>query len=190
MLLHQPFISQTVDKPASSHWPSHRSFYATLSDRYHYRVLAVGQLGQTTATVGEVYLDGRFLCKVLRLEHLDFELEQRASLTTLYAQVRLVAEGFPPTLSTLVRLHCNPRSRRFCVEIWDELEPPKGSTHDFRVMQLIGFSDPITRNPILSAALHEPHRLERIEITFLADKDGRTLQVLEPMTRNISLESY
>ena len=51
----------------------------------------------------------------------------------------------------------------YCVELWETLEPPAGSAHDYRVLPLMGRDAPITRVPALVPRCTDIKALRGIE---------------------------
>jgi oxalate decarboxylase/phosphoglucose isomerase-like protein (cupin superfamily) len=65
-----------------------------------------------------------------------------------------------------VKLHYCPWVDAFQVEIWETLEPPGNSFHDFQVLDQMGRDCPITRVRAFNPALQEIKSLRQLELAF------------------------
>jgi mannose-6-phosphate isomerase-like protein (cupin superfamily) len=162
-----------------------RYLSATRSSRYRYTVSEVRSGSTLTAMKGQVFLGGEPLCNMLRLEYsaqrlLELAREHGRSLgPTLRAWTRLAgAGGANPVESTIV-LHFDAIAGAYCVELWQTLEPPSGTTHDYRVAPLMGRDAPITRVPALAARLGDMKALRQIE--FAVREDDRQYPTSRPI---------
>jgi mannose-6-phosphate isomerase-like protein (cupin superfamily) len=152
-----------------------RYLSATRSSRYRYAVSEVRSGATLTAMKGQVFFGGEPLCNVLRLEYsaqrlLELARERGRSLgRTLRAWCKLwTFEGANPVESNIV-LHFDAVVGAYCVELWQTLEPPDGSAHDYRVQPLMGRDAMITRVPALVPQLADIKALRGIEFAVRED---------------------
>ncbi|MGI9064255.1 MAG: hypothetical protein ACR2FQ_10660 [Pseudonocardiaceae bacterium] len=136
-----------------------RYLSATRSSRYRYAVSEVRSGSVLTALKGTVFFGGVPLCSMLRLEYsaqrlLEVARERGRSLgPRLPAWVRLTGADPADAVDANIVLHYDAVVGAYTVELWETLEPPQGSTHDYRVLPLLGRDAPITRVPALVPAL-------------------------------------
>jgi mannose-6-phosphate isomerase-like protein (cupin superfamily) len=134
---------------------------ATRSSRYRYNVQEVrGQL-DINVLKGEVYLDGKFLCNFLRVEY----RASRFIRGELLSYINLLPEDLPPTAATIKLTYC-PWIDAYQVEIWESLETPDNTSHDVKVLDMMGYQGSITRIPAFNAALKNIKQLKRLELAF------------------------
>ena len=142
------------------------------SARYRYKVEEVRTRINILALLGEVYLDGQFLCRFLRLEYHAARLaeaareEHRLLGDRIRAWVRVQCDGTAQAVETHVTLHRDVARQEYAVELWGTLEAPSTSCHDFAVLALMGWQRPITRVKELAPALESGSRVRRIEMAF------------------------
>lgn len=142
------------------------------SVRYRYKVEEVRAKFNTVVLHGEVYLDGQFLCRFLRLEYHAARLaeaarEQHRPLgDRVRAWLRVQCDGAAPATETHVVLHRDAARQEYSVELWTSLEAPSTSRHDFAVLALMGWQRPITRVKELALALQPGARIRRVEVAF------------------------
>ncbi|MBO3752410.1 hypothetical protein J5X84_40675 [Streptosporangiaceae bacterium NEAU-GS5] len=126
-----------------------RQLNASRSSRYRYYVAEVRGSADCNVIKGDIFLGGTRLCGMLRVEYVPTRLVEQARQfgrplgPRTKAWVRLNADGPAAT----VTLHWDDALGAYAVEIWETLEPPSGSTHDYRVLPLMGRDAPITRMP-------------------------------------------
>lgn len=147
---------------------------ATRSPRYRYNVREVRGKADINVLKGEVFLDSAKLCNFLRVEYRASRLVEQAR-----ERQRLIQQGMiawvnlvPDTgsaASTQVRLEYCPWIDAFQVELWETLEPPRGSRHDYKVAAMMGKSGAITRVPALVPALSNLKALNKVELAFRED---------------------
>jgi mannose-6-phosphate isomerase-like protein (cupin superfamily) len=152
-----------------------RYLSATRSSRYRYAVSEVRSGATLTAMKGQVFFGGEPLCNMLRLEYsaqrlLELARERGRSLgPTLRAGGKLwTFQGANPVEANIV-LHFDALVDAYCVELWETLEPPAGSAHDYRVLTLMGRDAKITRVPALVSQLHDIKALRGIEFAVRED---------------------
>lgn len=145
---------------------------ATRSDRYRYNVQEVrGQHGMNILK-GEVYLDGLFLSNFLRIEYRSNRLvevvreRQRFLQSQILAYVKVIHENPANTADSMVKMIYCPWIDAYQVEIWETLEPPNNTYHDFKVLAQMGYQNPITRIPNFNPALAEIKSLKQLELAF------------------------
>lgn len=148
------------------------SLSATRSPRYRYNVEEVRNALDIAVMKGEVYLDGVFLSNILRIEYRGGRLfeQVRAKGRTMgsrvMAWVKLLPDDQSKTAETTLHLHHDPRIGAYYAEIWQTLDPPDGNHHDWRVLDLMGHENAITRVPAFLPALEDLSSLRRVEIAF------------------------
>lgn len=141
-------------------------------DRYRYNITGVRNKLDIMILQGQVYLDGKFLCNFLRIEYRAGRLaeavrqKERVLQDTVIAWLRLHALGEQQVADARVKLHFDPLIHGYQVEIWDTLEAPGSTHHDFAVLDLMGRDGAITSIPAFKPILHNNHALERVEIAF------------------------
>lgn len=145
---------------------------ATRSDRYRYNVQEVRSYFDINVIKGEVYLDGQFLSNFLRIEYRASRLVEQARekrrflKDQLIAWVKLMPDDMTKMAESRVKLHYCPWVDAFQVEIWETLEPPGNSFHDFQVLDQMGRDCPITRVRAFNPALQEIKSLRQLELAF------------------------
>ncbi len=145
---------------------------ATRSSRYRYNVQEVRSYIDIIVIKGEVYLDGQFLCNFLRLEYKSSRLVEvareklRFVKKEMIAQVKVLPENQDNIAQARVKLHYCPWTDAFQVEIWETLEPPGNSYHDFQILDQMGYNQPITRIREFKNALADIKSLKRLELSF------------------------
>ncbi|MBD2695157.1 cupin domain-containing protein [Anabaena catenula] len=145
---------------------------ATRSPRYRYNVREVRSYLGINALKGEVYLDGKFLSNFLRLEYRSSRLveqtreKKRLFKDHLIAWVRVLPEDESKKAEAMVKLSYCSWIDAYEVEIWETLEPPAGSYHDFQVLDQMGRNGAITRVKAFSPALQDIKSLTKIELAF------------------------
>ncbi len=148
-----------------------RYLNATRSSRYRYNVTEVRGGPDINVMKGDVYMGGTRLCGMLRIEYAALRLVEQAREferrlgPTVKAWVRVEPEGGPPG-ETTVTLHWDPLISAYAAEIWETLEAPAGTTHDHRVLALMGRDAPITRASELAPALGDLPSLRRVAVAF------------------------
>jgi mannose-6-phosphate isomerase-like protein (cupin superfamily) len=163
-----------------------RYLSATRSSRYRYAVSEVRSGSTLTAMKGQVFFGGEPLCTMLRLEYsaqrlLELAREHGRSLgPQLRAWCKLSGSGGVNPVESTIVLHFDAIAGAYCVELWETLEPPAGSTHDYRVLPLMGRDAPITRVPALVPALGDIKGLRRIE--FAVREDDNQYPTARPTT--------
>ena len=152
-----------------------RYLEATRSSRYRYNVTEVRGGPDINIMKGQVYLGGAALCGMLRIEYTAGRLvEQARELDrrlgpTVKAWVKAMPADPANTGETTVTLHWDPVIGAYAVEVWQTLEPPAGSSHDHRVLALMGRNAPITRASELSPALADLRELRQVAVAFRED---------------------
>lgn len=145
---------------------------ATRSDRYRYNVQEVRSYFDMNVIKGEVYLDSQFLSNFLRIEYRASRLVEQARekrrflRDQLIAWIKLMPDDMTKMAESRVKLHYCPWVDAFQVEIWETLEPPGNSFHDFQVLDQMGRDCPITRVRAFNPALQEIKSLRQLELAF------------------------
>lgn len=176
-----------------------RYLSATRSSRYRYNVTEVRSGADVVVMKGTVYLDGSPLCTMLRVEYTAGRLVEqvrefnRRLGQTVKAWVRIEPTGADPAEAT-VTLHYDPVVDAYTAEIWQTLETPEGTSHDQRVLALIGRDASITRVPAFSPALTDLKALRRVLVAFREDErtylTGRSIPPQDWQWDNAYLRSH
>jgi mannose-6-phosphate isomerase-like protein (cupin superfamily) len=144
---------------------------ATRSPRYRYNVREVRGKLDITVLKGEIFLDGQFLTNFVRLEYRSSRLvevaRQRGRLQgrDVLAWMRLSPTN-GPAAEAQVKLHLCRWTDAFQVELWETLEAPGNTRHDFTVLDQMGRGAPITRVAAFGPALRDLPALRRVEVAF------------------------
>jgi mannose-6-phosphate isomerase-like protein (cupin superfamily) len=151
------------------------------SARYRYNVQRVRNKASIRVVLGEVYLDANLLGAFLRVDYQAARLaeasrEQHRMLgDRIRAWIRLHAarreqevQGVQRALAAEghLTLHYDPACHSYFVELWETLEAPATSTHDFAVLDLMGRDRPITRVRELAPVISSNVDIRRIEVAF------------------------
>jgi mannose-6-phosphate isomerase-like protein (cupin superfamily) len=145
---------------------------ATRSSRYRYNVQEVRSYLDIIVVKGEVYLDGQFLSNFLRIEYKSSRLVEQARekrrfiKDELIVWIKLLAENSENTPQARVKLHYCPWTDAYQVEIWETLEPPNNTYHDFQILDQMGYNRPITRVREFNPALRDIKSLKQLELAF------------------------
>ncbi|GBF82537.1 cupin domain-containing protein [Aphanothece sacrum] len=143
---------------------------ATRSDRYRYNVQEVRSKQDLNVLKGEVYLDGQFLSNFVRIEYRSSHLVELARekgrflRQELLAFVKVIPENGQNIAESMVKLLYSPWIDAYQVEIWETLEPPTNNSHDFKVLDMMGYQKPITRIPAFNPALRDIKALKQLEL--------------------------
>ncbi len=145
---------------------------ATRSSRYRYNVQEVRSKGDATVLKGEVYLDGRFLSNFLRIEYRAARLTEVSRQKARFLQdkvkvyVKLLSEDPNQNTDAVVVMHYCDWIQAYQVEIWDTLESPFGTRHDYKIITQMGREMPITRIPQFTVRIREIKQLRQLELAF------------------------
>jgi oxalate decarboxylase/phosphoglucose isomerase-like protein (cupin superfamily) len=149
-----------------------RSLSAARSDRYRYNVQEVRNALDIGVMKGQVYLDGVFYSNMVRIEYRGGRLIEGIREKNRYLKdevmcwVKLIPDDPTKIGEDTVHLHYDPRIGAYYVEIWQTLEPPEGSWHDYRVLNLMGHENAITCVPAFLPAVADLPTLTRVELKF------------------------
>lgn len=152
-----------------------RYLNATRSSRYRYNVTEVRGGPDINIMKGEVHLAGSRLCGMLRIEYTATKLVEQAREfqrrlgPTVKAWVQVQPDDPAGAGETTVTLHWDPIIGAYAVELWETLEPPAGSSHDHRVLALMGRDAPITRASEVAGALADLPSLRQVAVAFRED---------------------
>lgn len=158
---------------------------ATRSARYRYNVREVRGKSDINVLKGEVYLDGLKLSNFLRIEYKGSRLVEtvrekgRFLSQTVDAQIRVSLKEAPYHEATAtIALDWCPWVASYNAEIWETLEPPAGTRHDFQVLSMMGHGGSITVVPEFAPALEKIDDLRWVNLSFkeaaLQWPNGRT----------------
>lgn len=145
---------------------------ASRSVRYRYNVREVRSKMHVSVLKGEVYLDGKFLSNFIRVEYRAGRLVEKTREKLrfirgeLIGYVKIVPEDPNRVADAQVKLNYCPWIDAYQVEIWETLEPPPGSRHDFQVLDMMGKGGSITKVKSFDAALRDLKTLNRLELAF------------------------
>ena len=145
---------------------------ATRSSRYRYNVQEVRTKVDTTLLKGEVYMDGLPYSNFLRIEYRPERLVELAREKGRFlrgevlAFVRLLPEDPAAEAAGLVKLRYCRWIDAYQTELWQRLDAPGPSAHDFRVLDLMGADGDITHVGTFDAALENIKALRRVAIAF------------------------
>lgn len=145
---------------------------ATGSDRYRYNVQEVRSYFDINVIKGEVYLDGQFFSNFLRIEYRASRLveqtrEKRRFLKDqLIVWIKLIPDDMTKIAESRVKLHYCPWIDSYQVEIWETLEAPGNSWHDFQILAQMGRDRSITKVRVFNPALREIKSLRQLELAF------------------------
>lgn len=115
---------------------------------------------------------GNFSTIFLRIEYGGRRLleqareKRRLFKDELIAQVKLLPDNSQHVAEARVKLHYCPWCDVYQVEIWETLEPPNNSYHDFQILDQMGYNRPITRVREFNPALSDIKSLRRLELIF------------------------
>ena len=150
-------------------------FNATRSTRYRYNVLEVRNAFDIVVLKAEVYVDGKFLGNVLRVEYRAGRLTEVAREKNrflrdhLMMNIRLLTSdpSAPPQgPSALLYLHFDKWTNAYQTEIWETVTLPAGQHHDFKVLDQVGRMGPITSVFSFKDLLHDIANVRRLELAF------------------------
>lgn len=169
---------------------------ATRSTRYRYNVSEVRGKADINVLKGEVYLDGLRLCNFLRIEYRASRLvetsreKNRFLSQTVEANIR-VSLREPPHENgeAWVSLDYCPWIDAYQVELWETLEPPLSTRHDYQVLSMMGYRGAITVVPQFAKALEKIDDLRWVNLLFRQDElespNRRSIPVSE-----VALDNY
>lgn len=143
---------------------------AARSPRYRYNVMEVRTQVDITVLKGEVYRDELYMANFVRIEYRAHRLTElareqgRTPRGEILAYVKLLPDNAANTAEATLRLHYSRPVDAYQVEVWNNLEGPDATPHDFTVLDLIGWQREITRVPAFDAALADIRGIRRLEI--------------------------
>jgi mannose-6-phosphate isomerase-like protein (cupin superfamily) len=147
---------------------------ATRSTRYRYDVLEVRSKTDAQVMKGTVYLDGEKLSNFVRIEYRGSRLVEQARERSRFlgrgvvANVKFRPVG-GPDVEKQVRLEFCPWIDAYQAEIWETLEPPRGQSHDYQVLAMMGKHGSITRFSDFVPSLRDMSGLRYVELSFRED---------------------
>lgn len=145
---------------------------ATRSLRYRYNVQEVRTKLDITVMKGEVYMDGNYYSNFLRVEYRAARLVEKVREKArflrdeLFMFLKLLPDEAENNAEALVKMHYCPWIDAYQVEIWETLEAPANSHHDFQVLDMMGKNGSITRIRTFNPALRDLSNLRRMELAF------------------------
>lgn len=147
-----------------------RYLNATRSERYRYNVTEVRSQSGILVMKGEIYLDGQFATNFLRVEYRAERLVETAREKNRFVGNELILWlKFSPNdpakgVEATTKLHYCPWIQAFQVEIWQTLEAPGASYHDFKVLDMMGKDGDITEIASLSSALDDLKSIKQVAL--------------------------
>lgn len=153
-----------------------RYLNATRSPRYRYNVREVRSAIGILVMKGQVFLDDRLLTNFVRIEYkpdrlVELSREKNRLLDKLLiGWARFLPEDTSLVTESQFKLeYCNWIDA-YQVELWETLEAPAGSYHDYKVLDMMGKDGSITRIPSFSKAMgklpSDLSNLNRFELAF------------------------
>lgn len=145
---------------------------APRSTRYRYNITEVHNKLDITALKGEIFLDGQFLCNFLRIEYRATRLTEKARTKNrtiqneIMAWIKLLPENAADNAEAVVKMRYDHAINAYQVEIWETLEVPLNTNHDYTVLDLMGRDGPITRVRQFGPALRTIQNLKQIALAF------------------------
>ena len=149
-----------------------RYFNATRSPRYRYKVEEVRGYLDITAIKGKVYLDGKLLGNILRIEYGANRLVEQAREKGRFVRDEIMAwiqplpDDATPPPQAQVKMRFDVWTNAFQVELWETLEPPAGVSHAYPVLEQMGRNGSITRVPAFKEILANLDALMKIQLAF------------------------
>lgn len=170
---------------------------ATVSTRYRYNVTEVRNKHDIILIKAQVFMDGRFLANVFRIEYLGSRLGETAREQQRFLQSNVrcnITAKLPDetVLSEQVTLcYCN-WVRAYQCEIWDNLDPITGSSHNFKVLSQMGRKGSITHVAALDSALKVAKEIKIFTATFTENEtdDPFGYKINSPVEDNDYLRSF
>lgn len=148
---------------------------ATRSSRYRYNVREVRNAIGICVMKGQVFMDGQLLTNFIRLEYKPDRLVEKARESNrfidrqLIGWARLMPENAVPVEGQFKLEYC-PWIDAYQVELWETLEAPEGSRHDYKILDMMGRNGCITRLPQFAQAMGRTGEslkaLQRLEVAF------------------------
>jgi len=149
-----------------------RFLNATRSPRYRYNVKEVRSYLDITAMKAEVYLDGRFISNVFRIEYGATRLVEQARergrflRDAVIAWIQPLPDGADPPPQARVQMIFDEWIGAFQVEVWETLEPPDGVAHDFCVLDQMGRNGAITAVPQFASFMRSLPEVTKVQLAF------------------------
>ena len=147
---------------------------ATESQRYRYNVTEVRNKLDIAVLKGEIYLDGSLLTNFVRLEYRASRLIElvrekgRWLQDRVSAYLKLTAKD-GTSAESQVKLHYCPWIRAYQVEIWATLEPRAGTSHDNKVLALMGINGQITRRRNFTGLIQDIDAVKKVSTAIRED---------------------
>lgn len=160
--------------------------------RYRYSVSDARSVLDTSVLKAQVFMDGKKLANVLRIEYRASRLVElaresgrflrdeliawvqitgKAKVRDASGQVVTLGDGLPKlekrTVDQPIKLHFCPWINAYQAEIWSTLETPsREMRHDFQVLAQMGPISSITRIKSFSPVLEHIDELQAVELAF------------------------
>jgi mannose-6-phosphate isomerase-like protein (cupin superfamily) len=146
-------------------------FNATVSQRYRYYVHEVRSKHDITLIKAEVYMDGKFMANMFRIEYRASRLietareRERFLQSSVSCNLKMNLEDGRKLESDLKLDFCN-WVRAFQCEIWDNLEPVTGARHHYKVLSQMGEGGSIIHLSQFDEALKQLKEVKEFQIFF------------------------
>ena len=154
---------------------------ATRSQRYRYNAQEVRGYLDITVLKGEVYMDGLFLCNFIRLEYRGGRLVEQSRVKNrflgdeLIVWIKLLSADGSKQAESRITLHWDRWVEAYQAELWETLEPPPTSRHDFSVLDMMGSNGSITRVAAFADLLRDVKSIKQVLLAF---REGPTEEPL------------
>ncbi|MFO0818648.1 MAG: hypothetical protein U1A77_11945 [Pirellulales bacterium] len=160
--------------------------------RYRYSVSDARSVLDTSVLKAQVFMDGKKLANVLRIEYRASRLVELARESGRFLREEVIAwvqlvgkvtvrddhgeivtddDGTPKleerTVDRAIKLHFCPWINAYQAEVWSTLEPPsREMRHDFQVLAQMGPTNSITRVRAFSPVLEHINDLNIVDLAF------------------------
>lgn len=169
---------------------------ATRSSRYRYNVREVRGKADINVMKGEVFLDGLKFSNFLRIEYRGSRLvetvreKSRFLSQNVQAEIRVSLKVAPFHAATArVAMDYCPWIDGWNVELWETLEPPVGTRHDYQVLSMMGYRGCITVVPQFAPALAQIDDLRWVNLSFKEAEQQPTIGRTTPEA-DLAVDNY
>ncbi len=147
-----------------------RFLNASISPRYRYNVTEVRNKSDITILKGEVYLDENLLTHFMRIEYRASRLVEITRERGRILRDKVMIENMRllehKVSAKSITLNFSKQIQAYQVEIWQTLETTAGTSHDVKILNMMGRNGSITRLRPFSAAFENPKAIKNIEMSF------------------------
>lgn len=144
-------------------------------ERYRYSVSDARSVLDISVLKAQVFLDGRKLANLLRIEYRAGRLIEMTRESGRFLRESVIAwvrvhgvdgDGRATHVEQPVKLHLCPWINAYQVEIWETLESVGGTAHHYQVLAQMGPTGSITRVRAFAPLLNALERIQRVELAF------------------------